>query len=173
MSFTLVVTRAMLVGMNACQEGVDFFDTVMTRSEEDPLADTFSADWTEAYGLMMSANYPAFMAWLRARDLVPNTNLNSQDLTGIPLAGACLASADMSETDLSGVDMSNANLQQASFAGADLTGTDFTGANLTGASFDGATRPEGGIPGYEVHDDGILQRCGWTPPEEDPPPEEP
>jgi uncharacterized protein YjbI with pentapeptide repeats len=66
---------------------------------------------------------------------VPNTNLESRDLTMGYLIGANLTDANLWGADLTTADLSHANLNGTAFSVATLTNAVFTGADVRGAWF--------------------------------------
>jgi hypothetical protein len=104
-------------------------------------------------------------AWLTRANLtganLAGANLTKANLTGANLTKANLTGANLTGANLAGANLAGANLADACLGDANLTGADLpmaylTGADLTGANLARAYRPEGGIPGWLVGDDGRL-----------------
>jgi hypothetical protein len=97
---TLMITRAHLEQLGACEDGLALYDSFAAGADE------VSVVWDQLAQVWTSRAYPGFASWLRDTGITPWFTLRGADLRGADLRGADLRGADLRGADLSGADLS-------------------------------------------------------------------
>jgi uncharacterized protein YjbI with pentapeptide repeats len=150
---TVTITRAQLVDLDACAEGLCLFDAVAALHGN---LDEITIEWTQLSEVWFAVS--GFAGWAREHGVVPQLSLRGAYLRGAYLRGANLGGADLREANLSGADLRGANLRGADLSGADLREANLSGADLRGADLGGADLSRADLGGWERGPDGYARR---------------
>ena len=176
------LTKQQLVDLQACPEGIDFFNKIAPSGE-------LNIEMTSWLFLMLSSSkYIGNWAWwLQEKNIISNIEIKNECLISADLSeamfknitffncnfhGANLENAEFSKckltycdfvsANLSRANLSNSNLKMTNFVNADLSDADLSGTNLNEAvlyyaNLNWAYYPEGILPkDWQRNSDGYL-----------------
>ena len=126
------ITRKQLKALEACEEGMDYFDTLAPSGE-------YTFDCTREWQLeFIQSDGRRWWGWLVGNGVVPAWAMRKADLSSANLRNADLRNADLRDADLSDANLFGANLFGANLSGANLSGANLSDAILRGANLRGA-----------------------------------
>ena len=130
------ITRKQLKALEACEEGMDYFDTLAPSGE-------YTFDCTREWQLeFIQSDGRRWWGWLVGNGVVPAWAMRKADLSSANLRNADLRNADLSDADLSDANLFGANLFGADLFDAILFGADLRFADITNATLSDETRAD-------------------------------
>ena len=149
---SVTIYRRELVALKACQDGMRLFEWL--REEQGRRHSVLIRNWGPLHHVWLAVGSPNFAAWLRAKNLIPISDLRSANLSSADLSSADLSSADLRSADLRWANLSSANLRWADLRWADLSSAPYA------TNLDQAYYPTGDVPaGWVRGASGYLSRA--------------
>ena len=159
--YKMKITRKQLKALEACEEGMDYFDTLAPSGE-------YTFDCTREWQLeFIQSDGRRWWGWLVGNGVVPawamrKADLSSANLRYADLRNANLRYANLRDADWSSADLRNANLRNANLRDANLFGADLRFANLFDANLSGANLSDADLFRADLRDADITNAIGLS-----------